>query len=136
MASECEQGIGSMTDRLLGLRVLVVEDESLIAELIADVLETAGCSILGPFPQLTEALQAAEAEHFDTALLDIDLGGSHSYPIADALARRNLPFAFLTGHGRGGLPAQYSKRPIVGKPFTSKDILDTLARALETPPGT
>jgi CheY-like chemotaxis protein len=120
-----------MTDRLQGLRVLVVEDEILIAELMADLLETAGCSVVGPFPQIAEALRAAEAEQFDTALVDIDLAGSRSYPIADALIKRNLPFVFLTGYGRGGLPAQYAKRPIVGKPFQSQDILDALAHAVE-----
>jgi CheY-like chemotaxis protein len=114
--------------------VLVVEDESLIAELIADVLETAGCAVVGPYPRFDEALQAAEAEEFDTALIDVDLGGSQTFPVADALARRSLPFVFLTGYGRGGLPAAYSKRPIVGKPFTTQDILDAVARTLVPPP--
>lgn len=112
------------------LRILVVEDESLIAELIVDMLMTEDYSVVGPFSRLNEALQAVGREAFDAALLDIDLGGTSSYPVAEALIARNLPFVFLTGFGKGGLAAKYAKWPVIAKPFKSRDLFSALDRAI------
>lgn len=112
-------------------RILVVEDESLIAELIVDMLVTEGYSVVGPYPRLDQALQAVARESFDAALLDIDLAGMRSYPVAKALQSRNVPFVFLTGYGKGGLTGEYAKRPTIAKPFKSEDLLVALNDALE-----
>ena len=112
------------------VRILLVEDESLIAELIVDILTTHDYLVAGPIAHLADARRAVEEEEFDAVVLDIDLAGTLSYPVADTLASRNVPFVFLTGFGKGGLRAEYAKRPIVAKPFRPKDLLAALHRAL------
>jgi DNA-binding response OmpR family regulator len=124
-----------MTEPRPAARILVVEDEKLLVELLVDMLTDAAYVIVGPYLRFAEALHGAETETFDAAILDINLAGRPSHPIADALTRRNLPFVFLTGYGRGALPAGYAKTPIVGKPFNSKDLLDGLAQALTSSSG-
>ncbi len=122
-----------MTEPRQDLRILVVEDDELIAELIEDMLTEAAYTVVGPFRRFAEALQAAETETFDAALLDIDLAGRPSHPVAEALTRRNLPFVFLTGYGKGAFAPGYAERPIVAKPFVPKDLLDALTQVV-TPP--
>lgn len=119
-----------MEAALPGLRVLLVEDESLVAELIVDVLETAGYSVLGPFPRLDAAVRAAETEAVDAALLDLDLAGKRSYPVAAALSARQVPFLFLTGYGHGALDPEYAACRTVSKPFKPQQLIDMLSRAV------
>jgi CheY-like chemotaxis protein len=88
-----------MTAALEGLRVLVVEDEFLVATLIEDMLTFAGCVVSGPVPRLAEALDAVHGGTFDAAVLDVNLAGDRIDPVADVLSRRNVPFVFVTGHG-------------------------------------
>ena len=115
-------------------RVLVVEDDELIAEIIVDMLTDAGYVVVGPFLRFADALRAAETDTFDAAVIDINLAGRPSHPIAAALTRRNLPFVFLTGYGRGARPAGYAKTPIVGKPFETVELLDALTQAMMVSP--
>jgi DNA-binding response OmpR family regulator len=117
-----------MPNQLEGLRVLLIEDESLVAELIVDILETAGCAVIGPFARIDPALRAAAEETFDAALLDLDLAGVSTFPVAAFLASRNLPFIFLTGFGKGALQGEYAGHPIIAKPFKSQNLLDMLTR--------
>ncbi len=84
---------------LAGKRVLVVEDEVLIALEIADELTNAGCTVLGPARRLEAAMAFAHGEELDAALLDVNLAGHFVWPVAEALASRNIPFLFLTGFG-------------------------------------
>ena len=112
--------------QLQGLRVLLIEDEDLVAELIVDILDSAGCVIQGPFGRLPEALAAAQSGNFDAVLLDLDLAGTPTLPVAALLDERHLPFCFLTGFGKGGVPAEYATRPVVSKPFKAQQLLDTL----------
>jgi len=116
-----------MTAALEGTRVLVVEDEYLVAVLIQDMLESAGCVVTGPFPRLPEALDAADHDTYDAAVLDINLGGARIDPVAAALSRRNVPFVFVTGYGPVGLPREYAKRPRICKPFRMAELLDTVS---------
>ena len=88
-----------MTDVLQGIKVLVVEDEYLVASLIENMLQFAGCVVCGPIPRLAPALEAADTEACDVAVLDINLAGQWVYPVAETLARRNVPFVFVTGYG-------------------------------------
>jgi CheY-like chemotaxis protein len=124
-----------MTETGQASRVLVVEDEELIAEIIVDMLTDAGCAVVGPYLRFADALHAAETETFDAAVVDLNLAGRPSDPIAEALAQRNLPFVFLTGYGRGARPAGHGKAPIVGKPFESLELLDALTQAMVISPG-
>jgi DNA-binding response OmpR family regulator len=122
-----------MTAALEGIRVLVVEDEFLVATLIEDMLLAAGCVVAGPIPRLSEALDAADRGTFDAAVLDVNLGGNRVYPVADALSRRNVPFVFVTGYSSGVLPSEYAKRPRLCKPFKMADLLRTLSSVVASP---
>jgi CheY-like chemotaxis protein len=122
-----------MTAALEGVRVLVVEDEFLVATLIEDMLVAAGCVVADPIPRLSEAVDAVGSGTFDAAVLDVNLGGDRVYPVADALSRRNIPFVFVTGYSSGGLPREYNGRPRLCKPFKMADLLDTLSSVVARP---
>jgi DNA-binding response OmpR family regulator len=122
-----------MTASLEGVRVLLVEDEYLVASLIEEILEIAGCIVTGPIPRLAQALDAADRETCDAAVLDVNLAGERIYPVADILSRRNIPFVFVTGYGV--LPGEYASRPRVCKPFKMADLLDTLSDIVKTAPA-
>ena len=106
-----------MTNALEGVRVLVVEDEYFVAILIEEILESAGCIVMGPIPRLPEALDAAHHDNCDAAVLDVNLAGERIDPVADALCERNVPFVFVTGYGSSALPGEHTERPLVHKPF-------------------
>jgi CheY-like chemotaxis protein len=108
-------------------RILVVEDEFLIALDIAGVLEQAGLAVVGPAANVGDALQAIESEVVDGALLDAHLAGESVSCLADALAARGIPFAFVSGYGREHLPSAYRGVPLVKKPFTGRDLLAAIA---------
>ena len=108
-------------------RILVVEDEFLIALDIAGVLEQAGIAVIGPVGTITEAMNAISQEEMHGALLDAHLAGEPVGCIADALKAKAIPFAFVSG-GLEQLPAEYRGIPLVKKPFTGKDLLDAVAR--------
>jgi CheY-like chemotaxis protein len=122
-----------MTAALQGVKVLVVEDEYLVAALMEDMLESAGCVVAGPIPRLAQALDAASSEACDVAVLDVNLAGERVYPVADILAQRNVPFVFVTGYGV--LPGEYANRPRLCKPFKMADLLDTLSDIVKTAPA-
>ena len=116
-----------MTAALEGIRVLVVEDEFLVAMLIEEMLESAGCVVIGPFPRVPEALDAVDRDPCDAAVLDVNLGGERIDPVAAALSRRNVPFVFVSGYGTIGLPGDYSDRPRICKPFKLAELLGTVS---------
>ncbi len=116
---------------LSGRRILVVEDELMIAMLIDDVLKEAGCEVVGPMPRLAPALQAASTEpRLDGALLDINLAGELVSPVADRLIERGVPFVFLTGYGWHMLPERFHSYPLVTKPCRQDLLLATLTAAV------
>jgi len=119
-----------------GLRVLVVEDEAMIAMLAEDMLEMAGCELAGVASTLAEGLAAAERDDFDVAMLDMNLDGDHSTPIADRLQARGKAFIFTTGYGSGGVPDHHSDRPVCAKPYVLGDLQATLAQAAGTSSST
>jgi CheY-like chemotaxis protein len=109
-------------------RILVIEDEGLIALHIEDALTDLGCSVVGPVRAVEEAINLLDRQPVDAALLDINLGGGQtSYPIADELGRRDIPFAFVTGYDALGLLPQYRSRPIVAKPIDNARLAETVA---------
>jgi len=108
--------------------VLVVEDEFLIALDIVAALEDAGIAVTGPASTVSDALAAIEREPLRGALLDAHLAGESAGRIADALAARGLPFAFVSGYGPESLPPAYRNAPLVRKPFTDRDLLAAIAR--------
>lgn len=116
-------------DDLAGRRILVVEDEAMIAMLLEDILDELGCAVVGPVARADQALTAIEAESLDGAVLDVNLNGEPSYEVADALAARGVPFMFITGYGEAGLKDGYRHHPVMQKPFT-RDDLDRALRGL------
>jgi CheY-like chemotaxis protein len=81
-----------------GTRILVVEDSFLAAEVVRDMLESCGCTAIGPVGRVADGLQLAEQEELDAAVLDINPNGDWCFPIAQALRQRGVPFIFLTGY--------------------------------------
>jgi nitrogen-specific signal transduction histidine kinase/CheY-like chemotaxis protein len=113
---------------LAGLRVLVVEDESLIGMLAEDLLEQLGCRMAGLVSSLARALDMARTADIDLALLDVDIAGEPVYPVATALQARGVPFLFMSGYG--GLEGPWQGRPIVQKPFDLVQLRSEIERAL------
>ncbi|WP_371416303.1 response regulator [Rubellimicrobium sp. CFH 75288] len=120
-----------MTDwgvALAGKRILVVEDEVIVAMLIEDILSDAGAAVVGPVGRVAEALNLATAERLDAAILDVNLAGETTAPVAEALRARGVPFAFATGYGASGLPAGFEEAALVQKPFQERDLGEALVR--------
>jgi CheY-like chemotaxis protein len=114
------------------LRVLIVEDEALVAMLLEDMLSDAGYALAATVNAIPAALTYVREQgaDFDFAILDVNLNGAPSFPIAEALAELGKPFAFSTGYGNGGLPAQWRDRPTLQKPFGSADVERVLSTTL------
>ena len=98
-------------------RVLVIEDEVLIGMLLEDMLTDLGYVIVGTASRLEEASGLARTVNCDLAILDVNLNGKESYPVAEILAARGIPFMFATGYGERGMPPAYQNRPTLQKPF-------------------
>lgn len=111
-----------------GLRVLLVEDNFLIADDIEQELREAGCRIIGPAPRVERGLALATTEPLDGALLDVNLSGEMCFPIADVLIERGIPFMFLTGYGEAAVPPAYRAMPRLSKPFDHRDLLRLVKR--------
>jgi two-component sensor histidine kinase/CheY-like chemotaxis protein len=121
---------GPQTQSLAGKRVLVVEDEPLIAMVLTDFLADAGCTAVGPAQTLERALALVASETFDAALVDGNLAGRSVDQIAVALTQRSVPFVFVTGYGREALPVGFQDALIVEKPFTETQLIGALERLL------
>lgn len=118
---------------LLGRRILIVEDEPMIALTIEEMLSEAGCRVAGTATQISDALRLIAEGGIDGAVLDVNLGAEKIDPVADELARLGCPFIFTTGYGAPGVPHAHVRQGIVQKPFRSADLANTLARAFPRP---
>jgi CheY-like chemotaxis protein len=119
-----------MSAPLTGRRVLVVEDESLVAMLLETILEDMGCTPVGPAANVDDGLKMANDEQLDAALLDVNVAGKQVFPIAEALKARGVPFVFSTGYGEGGLPDEWRGQATIQKPFTEAAVRDALMKAM------
>lgn len=115
---------------MTGLRVLLVEDEAPIALLMEDMLIELGHDVVEIAAHLEPALEAAQSDEIDFALLDINLNGLNSFPVADALDARHIPYAFATGFGLQGIAEAYRDRPLVKKPFLMQDLAKLIDKAV------
>lgn len=124
----------------LGLRILVIEDNLLEADLMKQVLHAAGCSVVGPTARPEQALALARQNALDGAFLDIHLAGLNSFATAWELKRRGVPFAFVSGYPRSYVPGPGPLRdaPFLAKPFDRRELVATLSsfapRAPSEPP--
>ena len=109
-------------------RILVVEDEFIIAIEIARVLGEAGFAIIGPAGTREAALRLADEAEIDAALLDASLHGESVEDVAAALDRRGIPFLWVTGHGPESLPTARAPTVVLGKPFTAEELLEAVRR--------
>jgi CheY-like chemotaxis protein len=110
------------------LRVLVVEDEAMVAMLIEDLLEDMGHDVGAVVSRMQDAMDVAQNGTFDLAILDVNLDGQPSYPIAEILKGRGVPFAFATGYGAKGLEPAFSGTPTLAKPFARADLQKLLSQ--------
>ena len=108
-------------------RVLIVEDEFLVAMHLEDLLLKLGHDVVASVAQFDEATKFADRAEIDLAILDINLSGAKSFPVAEILRRRGIPFVFATGYGVDGLVAEFRDEPTVQKPYELRD----LRRAIE-----
>lgn len=120
-------------DRLLaGRSALVVEDEMLNMMMFEGILADLGCQSVTVSATINDALARIAAQRFDIAMLDVNLGGAKSYPVADALAARGVPFFFSTGYGEQGMEDAYRDRPVLKKPFLAAEMIELLRNLLPT----
>jgi CheY-like chemotaxis protein len=113
---------------LSGRRVLVVEDEMLVLIMIEDMLADLGCESVTSAATVDKALALIDAQVFDVAMLDMNLNGSDSHLVADALSARGVPFVYSTGNTGQNLRDGYSDRPVLKKPFKYEDLVAILTR--------
>jgi CheY-like chemotaxis protein len=117
-----------------GWLILVVEYEALVSMMLEEMLTDLGYEIVGPATRVAKAIELIDQEKIDGAILDVNVAGEQVYPVADALARRGIRFAFVTGYGNAGLARLYADRPTLNKPFSLAE-LDALLRREILPKG-
>lgn len=113
---------------LQDVRVLIVEDEFLLALLLEEDLQSHGCITIGPYNDLASATEATRRETFDLAVLDINLNGRPVFPLADELLARGRPAVLLTGYGALDLPERFRLWPRVAKPYDLAVLVREIAR--------
>lgn len=121
-----------MNKLLTGRRVLVVEDEMMVLMMMEDVLASLGCEAVSAASNVPKAAALIEEQSFDLALLDMNLGGVETYVLADALASKQVPFAFATGYGNRDMRTGYQDRPMLKKPFSIEELAKVLSELLES----
>ena len=117
----------------MGARVLIVEDEIVVALFMEDVLAEFGYAVAGVVSRLDEAM--ARESDFDLAVLDVHLNGKNVFEFADKLAAQATPFVFATGYGERGIPERHKGRPVLQKPFSPEDLKRALAELAPAPPA-
>jgi CheY-like chemotaxis protein len=123
------------TDPLTGLRLLVVEDEALVAMALEDMLDDLGCVVVDVAGTLARGVALAAELAIDGAILDINLGGEKVFPVAERLAERGVPFVFCTGYGLAGVPDDFAKAPTLAKPYDQHQLHDLLISGLTSARG-
>jgi CheY-like chemotaxis protein len=110
----------------MSCRALVIEDEVIVGMMVEDMLVELGCEVAAIATHFGQALELAQSLAIDFAVLDVNLNGKQSFPIADALTRRGIPFAFATGYGAKVLSGPYATVPTLQKPFQIEDLAAVL----------
>jgi CheY-like chemotaxis protein len=118
--------------RFDGRRILVVEDEVIIGMMATDMLEDMGATVLGPALTVAQGMRMAGSEQADAALVDVNLNGTRSDAVIEALARRQIPIVVTTGYGRAA--ENGGGHPVLEKPYTAEALARALAEVLDTRP--
>lgn len=111
-------------------RLLVVDDDYMIATAIADILEDAGYDVAGPVRNVVEAMRIVGMDGVDGAVLDLELNGERTLAVAMALMKLRTPVLFVTGHAKEILTGDWAGAPHLEKPFASQELLDRVQRML------
>ncbi len=111
-------------------RILIVEDEALVAITLEDCVSELGYDCVGPFFNVTAALPTAQSAQLDAAILDIKFGDVVSYELPEILAARNIPFGFASGFLQEGLESRWSDRPYMSKPYQVGEVRQMLLTLL------
>lgn len=131
--SELAQAISDLNNvsfNLMGTKVLVVEDESLIAMFIEETLLDIGCEAVSIASSLDDAMTKVTEVECDIVMLDVNLAGKHTFALAEALSKKNRPFIFSTGYGNAAIPAHLQYVPVLQKPFREGELQEKLQAAL------
>jgi DNA-binding response OmpR family regulator len=112
---------------LAGRRVLVIEDQYLIAIEIVEVLERAGAQVVGPTGTVSKATKLISDDGFDLAVVDVELRDGQAYTLVDALQDANVPLVFLSGYEREQLRREYRELPHIAKPFQHRQLVNVLS---------
>lgn len=128
--------MGTTADKqsLPGTRVLVLEDEYLVAMDVADILRAEGATVVGLCPDAEAGLRTLNSTQVDVALVDINLGGEMNFTLPEALAQRGIPFAFATGYDASSIPAALAHVPRLQKPYHSGQLRAVLAGLISQRP--
>ncbi len=118
-------------EALQGLRVLIVEDETLVAMLIEEYLIEFGCAVAYSARRVAKGLQSLEDLEIDAAVLDVNVAGESVSPIAEMLDERNIPFIFASGYGARGVEPRWTGRPVLQKPFSARELQLALLACLQ-----
>jgi DNA-binding NtrC family response regulator len=119
----------------MGGRILIVEDNALLAIELAQALASAGFEVVGPALTVAQSMAAIEKNGCDAAVLDINLRGETSEPVAKELNRRGIPFITMTGYARAQQPAVFERAPTFTKPVSMDLVIDQLHRSLQVRAG-
>jgi len=114
--------------------VLIVEDEATVAMLLEDFLLELGCHVTEIAARIDTALALIEVKNLDVVILDVNLEGEASYPVADELERRKIPFLFATGYGAQAIPEEYRWHTVLQKPFRKQELEAALLEVLRGAP--
>jgi PAS domain S-box-containing protein len=125
-------GVAYQRIPISGNRVMIVEDEALVAMVVTESLTNLGCSVVGPFSRCSEAIAAIDANLIDAAILDVNLDGEMVYPLADLLTHRGVPFIFVTGYGIESIDRRFTHIPVIQKPV-DRHVLQRIFVPTEAP---
>ncbi len=117
-----------MADLLKGQRILVVEDNYLMAMDLSQMVEELGGAVVGPVGRLVEGLELAKSDGLAAAILDVNLENENTYPLADELMAAGIPVIFATGYDPRTLPQRFADTPRISKPFTTRSVETAVRR--------
>jgi CheY-like chemotaxis protein len=120
-----------MANELSGRRILVVEDSPVVADACEDMLTDLGYTAVGPAGNLAAALQMAEGEALDAAVVDINIRGSKAFGVLQILSRRGIPFLLTSGYANWTMPEEWQERPRLAKPYTPNMLRESLEALLK-----
>jgi len=125
--------LNGASELLKGLRVLLVEDEALVALLIEQHLSELGCTLAGSARSIAKAMELLDREKVEAAILDMNVAGKSSEPVAERLDTLGIPFLFASGYGAGGLGSRWGGYPVLQKPFSLDELKAMLLACLRSP---